>query len=180
MGRTGEWFAHSASGIVPDVVTVAKGLAGGIPIGACIALGAAGDLLQPGNHGSTFGGNPVAAAAGLAVVAAVEDENLLENARVVGQVLRDGLVDPRVREVRGRGLLIGLDLDRPAAAAVAAAALARGFIVNDCTPERIRLAPPLVLTTEQAATFTDAWPAVLDDAYDTYDTAYDAHGVGAR
>ncbi len=165
MGRTGRWFEHQRSGVVPDVVTLAKGLAGGIPIGACVALGESGALLQPGNHGTTFGGNPVACAAALAVVRTIEDADLLAHATVLGQRLRDGLLaDPRVDEVRGQGLLIGLDLTADAAAEVAAAALARGFIVNNPTPRRIRLAPPLVLTADDAEAFLRAWPAILDDA----------------
>jgi acetylornithine aminotransferase len=166
MGRTGAWFAHGTSGITPDVVTVAKGLAGGIPVGACIAVGEHGNLLQPGNHGTTFGGNPVAAAAALAVIETIEEQDLLGNAAKVGAALRSGVGgDRRVTEVRGRGLLIGLDLDRPVAAHVVDAAQRRGFIVNACSPERIRLAPPLVLTEDQAASFTSAWPEILDDGY---------------
>jgi acetylornithine aminotransferase len=173
MGRTGRWFAHQAEGrdggpagsVVPDVVTVAKGLAGGIPAGACIALGDAGTLLGPGNHGTTFGGNPVSAAAALAVIDTIEKEGLLEQVTEVGRQLRAGLTNPRVRDVRGRGLLVGLDLDRPVAAAVVTAARKHGFIVNAPTAERIRLAPPLVLTAEQAGAFLAAWPAVLEDAY---------------
>ncbi|WP_036564828.1 acetylornithine transaminase [Nocardioides halotolerans] len=166
MGRTGAWFAHHldslGAGVRPDVVTVAKGLAGGFPIGACLAVGAAGDLLQPGNHGTTFGGNPVACSAALAVIGTIEAEGLLERARVVGQQLREGLAaDPRVTDVRGEGLLIGLDLAGERAAEVFAAALEAGFIVNNPTPTRIRLAPPLVLTEEDAAAFLDAWPTIL-------------------
>ena len=165
MGRTGQWFAHLASGVRPDVVTLAKGLGGGYPIGACIALGAAGELLQPGNHGTTFGGNPVACAAALAVIATIEAEGLLEHVTVLGQKIRDGLAaDPRVTEVRGEGLLIGLDLAADASAEVAAAALRAGFIVNNATPRRIRLAPPLVLTDDDAQAFLTAWPAILDEA----------------
>lgn len=165
MGRTGRWFAHLTSGVKPDIVTVAKGLGGGFPVGACIALGAAGDLLQPGNHGTTFGGNPVACAAALAVIRTIEDEDLLEHATVLGQKLRDGLAaDPRVTEVRGEGLLIGLDLASDAAADVMAAAQRAGFIVNNATPKRIRLAPPLVLTDDDANAFLAAWPAILDEA----------------
>ncbi len=165
MGRTGAWFAHTESDVTPDVVTLAKGLAGGIPIGACVAVGEHGALLQPGNHGTTFGGNPVAAAAALAVIATIEKDGLLGNATAVGEALRAGVADPRVTAVRGRGLLIGLDLDRDLAAEVVSAALARGFIINSCAPNRIRLAPPLVLTERQAAEFTAAWPRILDDAY---------------
>jgi acetylornithine/N-succinyldiaminopimelate aminotransferase len=165
MGRTGSWFAHTASGVRPDVVTLAKGLGGGIPIGACLGLGAAGELLQPGNHGTTFGGNPVACAAALAVIRTIEDDGLLEHVTVLGQRLRDGLAaDPRVTEVRGEGLLIGLDLSAEASAAVVQAAQERGFIVNNPTPRRIRLAPPLVLTDDDAASFLRAWPAILDGA----------------
>ncbi len=165
MGRTGAWFAHAVSGVTPDVVTVAKGLAGGIPIGACIAVGDSGALLQPGNHGTTFGGNPVAAAAALAVIGTIEKEGLLDNANTVGATLRAGLADHRVTEIRGAGLLIGLDLTEPVAAKVTAAALERGFIINDCGPDRVRLAPPLILTGEQATSFLDAWPAILDAGY---------------
>ncbi len=165
MGRTGSWFAHAESGVQADVVTLAKGLGGGIPVGACVGIGEAGELLGPGNHGTTFGGNPVATAAALAVIDTIERDGLLEHAAQVGGLLRDGLVHPHVGEVRGRGLLIGLDLDAPVAAAVARCAQARGFIVNDCTGSRIRLAPPLVLTAEQARGFLDAWPAILQDAY---------------
>jgi acetylornithine/N-succinyldiaminopimelate aminotransferase len=168
MGRTGAWFAHAVTGVTPDVVTLAKGLAGGIPVGACVALGESGDLLQPGNHGTTFGGNPVAAAAALAVIETIEKDDLLANATEVGALLRGGLAeDRRVVEVRGRGLLVGLDLDRDLAPQVVEAAAGRGFIVNACAPSRIRLAPPLVLTADQAATFTAAWPGILDDAYRT-------------
>jgi acetylornithine/N-succinyldiaminopimelate aminotransferase len=165
MGRTGAWFAHAASGITPDVVTVAKGLAGGIPIGACIAVGAHGTLLQPGNHGTTFGGNPVASAAALAVIGTIEKEGLLDNANQVGAKLRTGLSDHRVTDVRGAGLLIGLDLSEPVAAQVTASALERGFIINDPAPDRIRIAPPLILGEEQAASFLEAWPAILEAGY---------------
>ncbi|MFL6134478.1 MAG: acetylornithine transaminase [Nocardioidaceae bacterium] len=165
MGRTGTWMAYEDSGVVPDVVTLAKGLAGGIPVGAMVALGDAGTLLGPGNHGSTFGGNPVAAAAALAVIETIEKDGLLLNAIEVGDLLRVGVVDPRVTEVRGRGLLIGLDLDADVASRVSAAALRHGVIVNDCAPHRIRLAPPLVLTADQASEFLAVWPAILDEAY---------------
>ena len=168
MGRTGRWLEHieaSPSGVDPDIVTIAKGLAGGIPIGACIALRESGQSLQPGNHGTTFGGNPVAAAAALAVIETIEKEHLLENAQRVGEQLCGGLAHEKVTEIRGRGLLIGLDLSEPVAAKVSAAALERGFIVNDCAPDRIRLAPPLVLTEEQAASFVATWPQILEAAY---------------
>jgi acetylornithine aminotransferase len=166
MGRTGRWFAHHEKPVRPDIVTLAKGLGGGFPIGACIGVGPAGDLLQPGNHGTTFGGNPVACAAALAVIRTIEDTGLLEHAAVLGRKLRDGLgADPRVTDVRGAGLLIGLDLAADLSRAVVAAALDAGFIVNDPTPRRVRLAPPLVLTEDDANAFLAAWPGILDRAF---------------
>jgi acetylornithine aminotransferase len=163
VGRTGRWFA---SDVPADVVTVAKGLAGGLPIGACVARGAAGELLQPGNHGTTFGGNPVAARAALTVLATIADDGLLDHADRMGALLREGLAaDPRVTEVRGAGLLIGLDLAQPRSAEVVSAALEAGFIVNNPTPERVRLAPPLVLPETDVQTFLAAWPGILDRAF---------------
>lgn len=163
VGRTGTWWAHEPAA-EPDVLTVAKGLGGGIPIGACLGLGEAGALLGPGNHGSTFGGNPVACAAALAVLDAVASDGFLDQVREVGDLLRAGLRHEAVTDVRGRGLLVGLTLAEPMSKAVVAEAQARGFIVNDPTPERIRLAPPLVLTAEEAATFVDAWPGIVEAA----------------
>ena len=128
-------------------------------------FGDAATLFEPGNHGTTFGGNPVACAAALAVIGTIEADGLLEHVTVLGQKLRDGLAaDPRVTEVRGEGLLIGLDLATDASADVAAHALERGFIINNPTPGRIRLAPPLVLTEADADAFLAAWPGILDDA----------------
>jgi acetylornithine/N-succinyldiaminopimelate aminotransferase len=164
VGRTGAWFAHGSE-VRPDVVTLAKGLGGGIPVGACLAFGEAGTLLGPGNHGTTFGGNPVACAAALAVLRTIESEDLLERTRVVGALLREGLAHEHVLDVRGEGLLVGLTLDRPKGSAVVRAAQARGFIINDCTAERLRLAPPLVLTEAQAGDFLAAWPGILSAAY---------------
>jgi acetylornithine/N-succinyldiaminopimelate aminotransferase len=165
IGRTGDWFAHLRHEVVPDVVTLAKGLGGGFPIGAVVGLGRAADLLQPGNHGTTFGGNPVACAAALAVLRTIEADGLLEHVRVLGERIRDGLAaDPRVTEVRGEGLLIGLDLVSESAAAVVQAAQDAGFIINMTTPQRIRLAPPLVLTDDDAESFLQAWPGILDAA----------------
>jgi acetylornithine/N-succinyldiaminopimelate aminotransferase len=171
MGRTGAWFAHHSSVELvenpPDLVTLAKGLGGGLPIGALLATSDAATLLQPGNHGTTFGGNPVAAAAALAVIRTIETDELLEHVTVLGQKLRDGLAaDPRVTEVRGAGLLIGIELAAPRSADTQAAALAAGFIVNNPTPTSIRLAPPLVLTERDAGAFLEAWPQILDESHE--------------
>ena len=165
IGRTGAWFAAAHEpGVEPDVVTLAKGLGGGIPIGACLGLGAAGDLLQPGHHGTTFGGNPVACAAAQAVLDTIQSDDLLARARVVGERLMRGLADdPRVIAVRGRGLLIGLDVCVEAPVAVAAAR-AHGFLVNATGPRTVRLAPPLVLGDDDVDAFRAEWPAILDDA----------------
>ncbi|MEY2477067.1 MAG: acetylornithine/N-succinyldiaminopimelate aminotransferase, partial [Actinomycetota bacterium] len=165
IGRTGAWMAFTESGVTPDVVTLAKGLAGGIPIGAMVALGESGTLLGPGNHGTTFGGNPVAAAAALAVIETIEKDDLLANAVTVGRLLADGLRHPRVTEIRQRGLFIGVDLDGDHASAVAAAGRRHGVILNDCTPSRIRIVPPLVLTAAQAQELIDLWPTLLDEAW---------------
>ncbi len=167
VGRTGTWFAHQADGVRPDVVTLAKGLAGGLPIGACIALGAAGELLGPGSHGSTFGGNPVSAAAALAVLRTISADGLMANAVERGRQLAAGLAaDPRVRQVRGRGLLLGAVLDGPDAAAFTRRALEAGFVVNAVAPDTVRLAPPLVLDSDQAGSFVQAFPSLLDSRED--------------
>ncbi|WP_203337973.1 acetylornithine transaminase [Nocardioides limicola] len=170
IGRTGSWFAHQNTAlvdapVVPDVITLAKGLAGGIPIGVCLATGGAGKLFDPGNHGTTFGGNPVAAAAALAVLDTIVEDDLLEHVATVGELLASGVAaDSRVTGVRAAGLLIGLDLVEAKAADVVSAAQDAGFIVNACRPDRIRLAPPLVLTAADVAEFVDAWPGILDEA----------------
>ncbi len=165
IGRTGAWFAHQREGVVPDVVTLAKGLGGGLPIGACIGMGAAAGLLEPGQHGTTFGGNPVCAAAALAVLHTIADEGLLEHATLVGKEIAAGveaLGHPLVREVSGAGLLIGIGLAAPVAATVTTAAREGGFLINNAVPDRLRLAPPLVLTEAQAEEFLAALPAFLD------------------
>ncbi|ORA63860.1 aspartate aminotransferase family protein [Mycolicibacterium elephantis] len=167
MGRTGAFFAHQHDGIVPDVVTLAKGLGGGLPIGACIAVGATADLMTPGLHGSTFGGNPVCTAAALAVLRVLADEDLTGRADVLGKTIASGIEDLKhslVDHVRGRGLLCGVVLTSPAAKPVEAAARAAGFLVNAAAPEVVRLAPPLVITEEQVDAFLAALPAVLDTA----------------
>jgi len=165
IGRTGVWFAHQAAGIVPDVVTLAKGLGGGLPIGACIGIGDAGRLLEPGQHGTTFGGNPVCCAAALAVLDTIVGEGLLEHVQQVGKVLTTGieaLGHPLVTDVSGAGLMIGVGLASPVSAAVSSAARDAGYLVNNAVPNRIRLIPPLVLTEAQAAEFLDVLPGLLD------------------
>ncbi|GAA4424180.1 acetylornithine transaminase [Georgenia halophila] len=166
MGRTGQWMAHHAidgGAVVPDVVTLAKGLGGGMPIGAMIALGEhTGSLLGPGQHGTTFGGNPVVAAAALAVVDTIEREDLLAHVTVTGKALATALGDiDGVAEVRGTGLLLAARLDAAVAKDVATALLDDGFIVNPVAPDTIRLAPPLILTDAQAQTLVAALPAAL-------------------
>ncbi|WP_433299190.1 acetylornithine transaminase [Pseudonocardia sp. CA-142604] len=165
IGRTGAWFAHQHEGIVPDVVTLAKGLGGGLPIGACIGIGAAASLLEPGQHGTTFGGNPVCCAAALAVLRTIAADGLLEHVTLVGKGIATGIEElrhPLVREVSGAGLLIGIGLTAPVSAAVAAAARDAGFLVNNAVPDRIRLVPPLIITEEQAGEFLSALPSFLD------------------
>jgi acetylornithine/N-succinyldiaminopimelate aminotransferase len=165
IGRTGDWFAHTAAGITPDLVTVAKGLGAGIPIGACIGLGAAAELLQPGNHGTTFGGNPVATIAGLAVMTVIERDGLLANVVAVSNHLVSGieaLDHPLVAGVRGRGLLLAIELTQPVSGQVAARALEAGFVVNNPIPDAIRLAPPYILTKADADSFVAALPGLLD------------------
>lgn len=164
VGRTGNWFAFEAAGVAPDVITLAKGLAGGIPIGACIALGENGSRLGPGSHGNTFGGNPVATAAALAVLRTIESEQLLTSATTVGEHLVagiEGLGHPAISHVRGAGLLRAIVLTVDVAPAVAAAALRNGFIVNAPRLDVIRVAPPLIITTEQVDTFITALPELL-------------------
>ena len=164
IGRTGAWFAHEQSGVVPDLVTVAKGLGGGIPIGACIALGDAATLLQPGNHGTTFGGNPVATAAALAVIATIESEHLLDHVATIGDQIRRGLeAHPLVAATTGQGLLIGVVLESSVSADVVKAALTAGLIINAPTPDRLRLAPPLILSEDEAAHAVRTLWAVLDE-----------------
>ncbi len=167
IGRTGAWFAHQLDGITPDVITLAKGLGGGLPIGACIGLGECGSALRKGDHGSTFGGNPVACAAALAVLDTIEADGLLARAAEIGGQLTAGLTavrHPLVAGVRGRGLWLAIALAGPAAANVEAACRRAGYLVNAVQPDAIRLAPPLILTAAQADSFLAALPGILDDA----------------
>ncbi|MFD3452136.1 acetylornithine transaminase [Streptomyces sp. NPDC058691] len=165
IGRTGHWFEHQAQGIEPDVVTLAKGLGGGLPIGAVLAFGPAADLLTPGQHGTTFGGNPVACAAALAVLDTIAADGILENTKRQGEKLRQGieaLGHPLVDQVRGAGLLLGIVLTEPLAAQVQKAAQDAGLLVNAAVPDTVRLAPPLILGDAEVAAFLRALPGVLD------------------
>ncbi|WP_232004802.1 acetylornithine transaminase [Mycobacterium sp. ACS1612] len=165
MGRTGAFFAHQHDGITPDIVTLAKGLGGGLPIGACLAIGATADLLTPGLHGSTFGGNPVCTAAANAVLKVLADDDLIGRADVLGKTLSHGIEElghPLVGHVRGKGLLQGIVLTAEVAKPVEAAAREAGFLVNAAATDVIRLAPPLVVTDEQIDGFLKALPGVLD------------------
>jgi len=166
IGRTGAWFAHQAAGVRPDVLTLAKGLGGGLPIGMCVGLGAAGDGFARGDHGSTFGGNPVACAAALAVLDTIERDGLLAHVTVVGEHLASGLNQishPLLAGVRGVGLWRAIVLTAEVAPDVEAAARRAGFLVNAVQPDAIRLAPPLILSAGQADEFIAALPGILDE-----------------
>jgi len=154
MGRTGKWFAHQWAGIVPDVMTLAKGLGSGVPVGAVLAHGAAAEVLKPGNHGSTFGGNPLAMRAGVETIRIMEEDRLLDNATAVGAHLKAALQQALggiagVNEVRGQGLIIGVELDRPCGALIDRAADA-GLLLSVTAERVIRLVPPLILTHAEA------------------------------
>ncbi|BEK87308.1 acetylornithine transaminase [Nocardia seriolae] len=167
IGRTGAFYAHQAAGIVPDVITLAKGLGGGLPIGAVLAQGAAAELLQPGMHGTTFGGNPVCAAAALAVLRTIDEEGLLAHVETVGKILADGIENlhhPLVDHVRGAGLLLGIQLTADVSGQVETAAREAGYLLNAPKPNVLRLAPPLVLTETQAENFLSDLPGILDAA----------------
>ena len=166
IGRTGSWFAFQREGITPDVITLAKGLGGGLPIGACVGLGAAGDLLHPGQHGTTFGGNPIVCAAALAVLRTIADEDLLDHVDRTGKQLTAGiraLEHPLVREVRGAGLLIGIGLADQVAPAVSAAAQEAGYLINAVKPDTLRLSPPLVIRPDQVQRLLADLPALLSE-----------------
>ena len=157
IGRTGHWFHHQSEGVEPDVITLAKGLGGGLPLGACIAFGPAADLFTPGSHGTTFGGNPIACAAGLAVIRTIANEGLLDHVKRVGEQLRRGLEGlPQVAQVRGAGLLLGIVLNEPVSAEIQGKLTNAGFLVNAPQPDVIRLAPPLIISAEQADALIDA------------------------
>ncbi|MFG1609070.1 acetylornithine transaminase [Actinoplanes sp. NPDC049265] len=160
IGRTGHWFAHQADGIEPDIVTLAKGLGGGLPIGACLAFGRAAELFTPGSHGTTFGGNPVCCAAALAVIRTIAGDGLLDHVKRVGEQLRRG-IEALGLGVRGSGLLLGIELAGPDSARLATALRDKGFLVNPVQPAVIRLAPPLILSADQADSFLAALKGVL-------------------
>ncbi|MFE0728871.1 acetylornithine transaminase [Streptomyces antibioticus] len=168
VGRTGQWFEYQAhEGVLPDVVTLAKGLGGGLPLGATVAFGRAADLLRPGQHGTTFGGNPVACAAGLAVLDTIENEGLLDNVKRQGEKLRDGiegLGHPLIDYVRGAGLLLGIVLTEPLSPQVQRAAQEAGFLVNAPAPDVVRLMPPLNLGDDETDALLQALPGILDAA----------------
>ncbi|WP_282704077.1 acetylornithine transaminase [Streptomyces sp. CC219B] len=168
VGRTGHWFEYQThEGVLPDVVTLAKGLGGGLPLGATVAFGRAAELLQPGHHGTTFGGNPVACAAGLAVLDTIANEGLLENVKRQSEKLRDGIESlghGLVAHVRGAGLLLGIVLTEPRAAQVQQAAQDAGLLVNAPAPDVVRLMPPLNLGDDEVDAFLHMLPGILDVA----------------
>ncbi len=154
MGRTGDWFGYEYSGIKPDVITLAKGLGGGLPLGAMIALGNSAELFQPGDHGSTFGGNPVATAAALAVIETIESKKLLKRVGDVGvELMADLALIEGVRSVRGAGLLIGIEFSAPIAKQVAVQCQKNGVLVNGNSEMVIRIAPPLIISERDVAKF---------------------------
>ncbi|MCK9898257.1 acetylornithine transaminase [Frankia sp. AgB32] len=182
IGRTGSWFAHQTVGVRPDVVTLAKGLGGGLPIGACIGLGAAADLLRPGDHGSTFGGGPIVCAAALAVLDTIAAEGLLDHAARLGDRLAEGILVaaiPGVAGVRGRGLWRAIELDGAFSAAVETAARQAGYLVNAVAPDAVRLAPPLILTEAEADDFVAALPGIVAAARGLTGTAETGSKVSA-
>ncbi|MGA5040621.1 acetylornithine transaminase [Streptomyces capoamus] len=168
IGRTGTWFEYQAhEGVLPDVVTLAKQLGGGLPLGATVAFGRAAELLRPGHHGTTFGGNPVACAAGLAVLGTIAGEDLLDNVKRQSERLREGieaLNHPMIDYVRGAGLLLGIVLTGPHAPQVQQAAQEAGFLVNAPAPDVVRLMPPLNLRDDEAGALLRALPGILDAA----------------
>jgi acetylornithine/N-succinyldiaminopimelate aminotransferase len=166
IGRTGEWLVSVSEGIRPDIVTLAKGLGGGLPIGACIATGNAATLLTPGTHGSTFGGNPVSCAAALAVLDTIESEDLLAIVKTRGDILHRALTElgsPLVSELRGAGLWWGVVLNEAVAGQVEAAAREHGLLVNAVKPDVIRLAPPLIVTEQDIAAAVAGLRAALSE-----------------
>jgi acetylornithine/N-succinyldiaminopimelate aminotransferase len=166
IGRTGHWFAHQSEGVTPDVLTLAKGLGGGLPIGACVGFGPYGSVLGKGDHGSTFGANPVSCAAALAVLTTIESDGLLANAAAAGTQLASGIgamSHPLLAGVRGQGLWLAAVLSEDAAVDVEAAARRAGYLVNAVQPDAIRLAPPLIIGPGEVADFLGALPDIFND-----------------
>ena len=165
MGRTGDWFGYEYSGITPDVITLAKGLGGGLPLGAMIALGKAAELFQPGDHGSTFGGNPVTTAAGLAAIEVIESKKLLNKVKQQGaHLIQELALIPGVKEVRGAGLLIGIELETLKASDIATAMRDAGVLVNAANATTVRIAPALIVTDAQINKFISIFRKVISDA----------------
>jgi len=167
IGRTGKWFAFQHSGVKPDVMSLAKGLGNGVPIGACLASGAAAKLFKPGNHGSTFGGNPLVCAAALATLAIIEEDGLMQNAEAMGDFIRAQLRErlaglPGVRDIRGKGMMIGIELDKPCKDIVEIA-LHAGLLINVTADNVIRLLPPLTYTRENALHLVDHLTPLIKD-----------------
>ncbi|HYL18259.1 MAG TPA: aspartate aminotransferase family protein [Burkholderiales bacterium] len=159
IGRTGRWFAHQLLGIKPDVMTLAKGLANGVPIGACLAYGPAAQVFKPGTHGATFGGNPLATVAAYTTLGIIADDNLMENAARIGDLIRRGLRErlgsvPGVKEIRGKGLMIGIELDRPCSDLIQTG-LDRGLLINVTVDTVVRLLPPLIMGPAEAQQLVD-------------------------
>jgi acetylornithine/N-succinyldiaminopimelate aminotransferase len=164
MGRTGDWFGYEYSGIKPDVITLAKGLGGGLPLGAMIALGKAADLFQPGDHGSTFGGNPVTTAAGLAAITFIESQNILKKVEKQGaELMQELALVPGVSEVRGAGLLLGIELTTANSSEIATALRNEGVLVNAANATTIRIAPALTVTDIQIKKFISIFKKVMND-----------------
>ena len=165
MGRTGDWFGYEYSGITPDVITLAKGLGGGLPLGAMIALGKASELFQPGDHGSTFGGNPVTTAAGLAAIEFIESKGILNKVKKQGaHLIQELALIPGVKEVRGAGLLIGIELESLKASEISDAMRAAGVLVNAANATTIRIAPALIVSDAQITKFISIFKKVIADA----------------
>ena len=162
MGRTGFWFGYEHEEITPDVITLAKGLGGGLPLGAMIAIGSAAELFKPGEHGSTFGGNPISCAAGLAAINEIEKRSLNEKALELGEFLKNELLNIEgVSEVRGRGLLLGIGIEKPWAKEIANFLMAKGVLVNSPNENTIRIAPPLIITKKEASKFVKVFSEVM-------------------
>jgi acetylornithine/N-succinyldiaminopimelate aminotransferase len=167
VGRTGHWFSFQGTGIVPDAIAVAKGIAGGMPIGALVTFGSASDLFETGQHGSTFGGNPLATAVANAVLGEIERAGLIQNAVARGQQIRDAISaigSPLVADIRGEGLLIGVGLSEPVAQRISREAFSRGLIVNAANENSIRIAPPLIIGDVEIAEFTEKFTQALEAA----------------